>query len=141
MCAACAMAAAAGVSGTRAWLNMHGFSWLTPKRLRALTVRLGIAALSVSSVGLSGSTPAPPPAPRARPQPHHGDAGPPAPGTRQAGHTERGSERRHDQHPRPAVVLAPAPALKRLAHAQAQFEDPPARERHDGDRGHGALLR
>ncbi len=30
-------------------------TWLTPKRLRALTVALFIAAFGVSSVGLSGS--------------------------------------------------------------------------------------
>jgi hypothetical protein len=51
------MAAAAGVSGTRAWLNAHGFRWLTPKRLRALTIGLSIGALAMTSVGLSGSTP------------------------------------------------------------------------------------
>jgi hypothetical protein len=34
-------------------------TWLTPKRLRAATVALFVAAFGVSSIGLSGSTTAP----------------------------------------------------------------------------------
>jgi hypothetical protein len=53
------MAAAGAVSGTRAWLNHHGFLWLTPRRAKYLTVALSVAAVVASSVTLSGSTPAP----------------------------------------------------------------------------------
>jgi hypothetical protein len=59
MCVACAMAAAGAASGFRTWLQTHGFSWLTPKRLRALTVTAMCAAGIVSTVGVSGSTPPP----------------------------------------------------------------------------------
>jgi hypothetical protein len=55
------MAAASAASGFRAWLQAHGFSWLTPKRLRALTVTAMCAAGLVSTVGVSGSTPSPSP--------------------------------------------------------------------------------
>jgi hypothetical protein len=51
MCAACAMAAAAGATGVRSWLAPR----LTPARLRAATILLLVTALVVSSVGLSGS--------------------------------------------------------------------------------------
>jgi hypothetical protein len=53
------MAAASAASGFRTWLQTHGFSWLTPRRLRALTVTAICAAGVVSTVGVSGSTPAP----------------------------------------------------------------------------------
>lgn len=53
------MAAAAGASGARAWLQAHHMTWLTPRRLKAGTVALFVAATLVSSVGLSGSTKAP----------------------------------------------------------------------------------
>lgn len=56
MCVACAMAAAAGASGVRTWLQTHHLSWLTPRRLRAITVALFVVALLVSSVGLTGSS-------------------------------------------------------------------------------------
>ena len=55
MCAGCAMAAAAGATGVRTWLQTHHLGWLTPKRLRAVTVALMVAAFGVSTVGLSGS--------------------------------------------------------------------------------------
>jgi hypothetical protein len=58
MCAGCAIAAAAGASGVRTWLQTHHLSWLTRRRLRAATVALMVAAFGVSSIGLSGSTPA-----------------------------------------------------------------------------------
>lgn len=51
------MAAASAASGFRTWLQTHGFSWLTPKRLRALTLAAMCAAGIVSTVGVSGSTP------------------------------------------------------------------------------------
>jgi hypothetical protein len=56
MCAACAMAAAAGASGARAFLQNHGPRWLTPKRLKHATIGLCVAALAVSTVGFSGSS-------------------------------------------------------------------------------------
>jgi hypothetical protein len=49
------MAAMAGASGVRAWLQAHHLTRLTPKRLRTATVALFVAAAGVSSVGLSGS--------------------------------------------------------------------------------------
>jgi hypothetical protein len=51
------MAAMAGASGTRSWLQARRETWLTPKRMRAATATLFIAAFGISSVGLSGSTP------------------------------------------------------------------------------------
>jgi len=59
MCAACAIAAAAGASGARSWLQAHHLSWLTPRRMRLATIALLAAGTLVSSVGLSGSTKAP----------------------------------------------------------------------------------
>jgi len=50
------MTAIAAATGTRSWLAAHGFSWLTPRRLRAVTITLAVIALLVSSVRLSGSS-------------------------------------------------------------------------------------
>ena len=58
-CMASAMAAVGTASGTRAYAASRGFSWLTPKRLRALTIVLMLAALSVSATLVSGSGQAP----------------------------------------------------------------------------------
>jgi hypothetical protein len=58
MCAGCAITAAATATGFRTWLQSSGLGWLTPRRLRALTVAAMSAAALVSTVGLSGSTPA-----------------------------------------------------------------------------------
>ncbi len=52
------MAAASAATGFRSWLQNHQFGWLTPKRLRALTIAAMCAAGLVSTVGISGSTPA-----------------------------------------------------------------------------------
>lgn len=60
MCAGCAMAAMAGASGVRSWLQAHHLTWLTPRRLRMATATLFIVAIGISSVGLSGSTTPPP---------------------------------------------------------------------------------
>jgi hypothetical protein len=49
------MAAMAGASGTRSWLQAHHMSWLTPERLRAITIALFVAAFVLSSVAISGS--------------------------------------------------------------------------------------
>jgi len=59
MCAACVMAATAGASGVRAWLQARHLTWLTPRRMRAVTIGLLVAAFAISSVALSGSTPPP----------------------------------------------------------------------------------
>jgi hypothetical protein len=56
MCAACAIAAAAGASGVKAWLQAHHLTWLTEARMRALTIGLLIAMLAVSSIAFSGTT-------------------------------------------------------------------------------------
>jgi hypothetical protein len=58
-CMASAMAAVGGAAGTRSWLSARHFSWLTPRRLRAVTAVLMAAALLASSVLVSGSS-APP---------------------------------------------------------------------------------
>jgi hypothetical protein len=59
MCAGCAIAAASAATGFRTWLQNHSFGWLTPKRMRALTLAAMCAAGLVSTVGISGSS-APP---------------------------------------------------------------------------------
>jgi hypothetical protein len=56
MCAGCAIAAAAGANGVRAWLAAHHLTWLTPGRMRAVTIALFAAALIFSSVSFSGSS-------------------------------------------------------------------------------------
>jgi hypothetical protein len=53
------MAAASAATGFRTWMQNHHFGWLTPKRMRALTLAAMCAAGLVSTVGVSGSTPAP----------------------------------------------------------------------------------
>jgi hypothetical protein len=53
-----AMGAGAGATGTRAWLAHRGFRWLTPRRMRAITVALLAGALLAAST-LSGSSPHP----------------------------------------------------------------------------------
>jgi hypothetical protein len=50
------MAAAAGATGARAWLQARHLTWLTPRRMRAATIALFIAALLASSLAVSGST-------------------------------------------------------------------------------------
>ena len=51
------MAAASAATGTRTWLQTHHFGWLTPRRMRALTIAVMSAAAVVSTVGFSGATP------------------------------------------------------------------------------------
>ena len=57
MCAGCAMAAASAATGFRTWLQTHSFGWLTPRRMRSLTIAAMCAAGLVSTIGFSGSTP------------------------------------------------------------------------------------
>jgi hypothetical protein len=52
------MAAASAATGFRSWLQTHNFTWLTPRRLRQLTIAAMCAAGLVSTIGFSGSTPA-----------------------------------------------------------------------------------
>ncbi len=51
------MAAASAATGFRSWLQTHNFGWLTPRRLRGLTIGAMCAAGLVSTIGFSGSTP------------------------------------------------------------------------------------
>jgi hypothetical protein len=51
------MAAASCATGLRSWLQTHNFTWLTPRRLRAVTIGAMCAAGLVSTVGFSGATP------------------------------------------------------------------------------------
>ena len=53
------MAAASAATGFRTWLQNHSFGWLTPKRMRSLTLAAMGAAALISTVGISGSS-APP---------------------------------------------------------------------------------
>ena len=56
MCAqATAMTAVGAASGTRAYLGSRGYAWLTPKRLRAITILLAIGAVLASATLVSGS--------------------------------------------------------------------------------------
>jgi hypothetical protein len=56
VCAGCALAAASAATGFRNWLQNSGLRFLTPRRLRALTITAMAVAAIVSSVGFSGST-------------------------------------------------------------------------------------
>ena len=55
MCAGCALTAMAGATGARAWLQAHHMTWLTPARMRAVTIAMFVIAILVSSVAFSGS--------------------------------------------------------------------------------------
>jgi hypothetical protein len=58
MCAQCMMGAtiaAAGATGTRAWLAGKSFRWMTPSRLRRATVFLVAVGFVISAVGFHGS--------------------------------------------------------------------------------------
>jgi hypothetical protein len=50
------MCAASAATGFRTWLQTHHFGWLTPRRMRALTITAMCAAGLVSTIGFSGST-------------------------------------------------------------------------------------
>ena len=59
MCVQCmmgAMTAGAAASGTRSWLATRCWAWLTPERMRAVTVALLVAALVASATVLAGSS-------------------------------------------------------------------------------------
>jgi hypothetical protein len=55
MCAACTMAAMTGATGARSWLQAQHLTWLTPRRMKVVTVSLFAAAAIGSSVTISGS--------------------------------------------------------------------------------------
>ena len=67
------MTAASAATGFRTWLQNHHFGWLTPRRMRTLTIGAMCAAGLVSTVGVSGSTPPPATAhaPQAAAAAHH----------------------------------------------------------------------
>jgi hypothetical protein len=58
-CMASAMTAVGAASGTRAYLGSRAFRWLTPARLRRITIALVVAALVASATLVSGSSAAP----------------------------------------------------------------------------------
>lgn len=59
------MAAGAGATGARSWLQAHHRTWLTPRRMKAATIGLTVAALGVSTIGISGTSKPRPDAPPA----------------------------------------------------------------------------
>jgi hypothetical protein len=62
MCMQCmtgAVTAVGAASGTRAYVASRGFSWVTPRRLRALTATLAIVAVAASATLLGGTSSAP----------------------------------------------------------------------------------
>ncbi len=50
MCATCAFTAAAGAAGFRTWLQTRAWAWLTPRRLRRITIASVIAAFAGTTV-------------------------------------------------------------------------------------------
>jgi hypothetical protein len=55
MCGQCAMIAAGGASGARIAMAHYLGPWLTPKRLRRVSIALGCAAVIASTVTLGGT--------------------------------------------------------------------------------------
>ncbi len=51
------MAAMAGASGARSWLQAHHVTWLTERRMRVATASIFVAATLGSTVALKGSSP------------------------------------------------------------------------------------
>jgi len=49
------MAAASAATGFRTWLQSNNFGWLTPDRMRRMTIAAMCAAGLVSTIGISGS--------------------------------------------------------------------------------------
>jgi hypothetical protein len=54
-CAATATVAVGSASGIRAWVRGHAGDWLTPARMKAITIGLLTLAVIVSGVGLGGT--------------------------------------------------------------------------------------
>ena len=55
-CMAGAVTAVGAASGVRAYVGNRRFSWLTPRRLRAFTIVLAIAALAAAATLFGGSS-------------------------------------------------------------------------------------
>jgi hypothetical protein len=58
MCMQCmftAMTSTAVASGTRSWLHSRRYRWLSPERMRRITIGLVAAALIASATLISGS--------------------------------------------------------------------------------------
>ena len=55
-CVAAAMGSTAAATGTRSYVAARHFAWVTPQRLRTITVALLGAAAIASSLVASGST-------------------------------------------------------------------------------------
>jgi hypothetical protein len=55
-CMATAMGAVGSASGIRAWIAGRRFSWMTPRRMRLITIGLLVAALVASATLVSGSS-------------------------------------------------------------------------------------
>jgi hypothetical protein len=58
MCMQCmmtAMTSTAAASGVRSWLHTRRYEWLTPERMRRVTIGLVAAALIASATLISGS--------------------------------------------------------------------------------------
>jgi len=58
MCIQCmytAMASTAAASGARSWLQTRRYHWLSPERMRRITIGLVAAALIASATLISGS--------------------------------------------------------------------------------------
>jgi hypothetical protein len=51
------MAAMAGATGARSWLQARHETWLTPRRMKVATASVFTAAIIGSTVGLKGATP------------------------------------------------------------------------------------
>ncbi|HTA34486.1 MAG TPA: hypothetical protein VK721_13795 [Solirubrobacteraceae bacterium] len=65
------MAAASAASGFRTWMQSQNIPWLTPRRMRRLTIAAMCAAGVVSTIGFSGATPPPAHASRVRAPAQH----------------------------------------------------------------------
>ncbi len=50
------MAAVAGASGAKAWLQAHHLTWLTEARIRVATVVIVIVMLAVSTISFSATS-------------------------------------------------------------------------------------
>jgi hypothetical protein len=68
------MAAMAGATGARSWLQARHETWMTPRRMKVATVSIFAAATIGSTVGLKGSTPPSHPAPPAHTQQASGES-------------------------------------------------------------------
>ena len=56
MCAGCVLTAASAATGFRTWMQNSALPWLTPRRMRALTIAVMSAAAIFSTIGFSGSS-------------------------------------------------------------------------------------